>query len=155
MDKETQAASRASLRLRILTGLFGLVMLVTVGCMGGGSSQGRKAVGGDVSLDGIPLDQGAIRFEPQDSKVGTSSGAMVRQGHYEIPPAQGLVPGVYRVFLTASETAIEHRSADEIMNHPEPPRKERIPSRYNRESAITVQVKANGPNRFDFPIKTK
>jgi hypothetical protein len=129
-------------------------MLLAIGCTSG-DSQGRKAVQGEVTLDGTALATGAIRFEPQDPKVGTPSGAVISKGRYEIPPAQGLVPGIYRVYLTAVEASADNRTADEIMNNPGPPRKELIPAKYNRQSQLTVEIKAEGANRFDFPLKTK
>lgn len=132
-----------------------LTALFVSGCGAAKDPLGRLPISGTVTLDGVPLDKGAIRFEPQDAQAGTPSGAMIDKGRYELPRDQGLAPGVYRVILTAAEASTENRTADEIMNNPGPPPKELIPPSYNRQSKITVEVKAQGPNQFDFPIKTK
>jgi len=132
-----------------------LACLFVSGCGAEKDPQGRLPISGAVTLDGAPLNKGSIRFEPQDAQAGTPSGAMIDKGRYAIPRDQGLAPGVYRVILTATEASAENRTADEIMNNPGPPPKELIPPSYNRQSKITVEVKAAGPNQFDFPIKTK
>lgn len=131
-----------------------LAALFVFGCGTAKDPLGRMPISGTVTLDGVPLDKGSIRFEPQTAQAGTPSGAMIDKGRYAIPRDQGLAPGVYRVILTAAEASTENRTADEIMNNPGP-RKELIPPSYNRQSKITVEVKAQGANQFDFPIKTK
>lgn len=133
-------------------GLF--VGLAASGCTGSADPLGRQEISGSVTLDGQPLDTGSIRFEPQEGGA-TASGAMIVNGVYAVPANQGLAPGVYRVFITAVEADSEKRTGEEVMNNPGPPKKELIPAKYNQQSEVTVEVKAESPNNFDFPITSK
>ena len=155
LGKHTECTCALILRSVILGAFLVTAMVPIAGCTGSDNPQGRMAIEGEVTLDGTPLDQGSIRFEPQDSSIGTSSAAMLSQGSYKIPVAQGLAPGAYRVFVTAAAASDEGRSADDIMNNPQPTGKEMIPAKYNRKSELTAEVKADGPNRFDFALETK
>jgi len=62
-------------------------------------------------------------------------------------------PGTYRVLISSPEPS---KSAEPVgpPGHKLPPLgQERIPLKYNRNSRETVEVKADGENRFDFTIK--
>lgn len=130
--------------------LFFLVAMTLAGCGSAIDTGGRKAVTGDVTLDGVPIVEGSIRFEPQSGT--TATGAMIADGKYEIPADKGLLPGSYRVYINALEPVEDNRSADDMMNNPGPPRKELIPAKYNKKSELTADVSESGPNKFDFLI---
>src|SRR5690349_10223654 len=58
-------------------GVFGLAVLVMIGCDGN-----RKAdIGGTVKYDGKLIDDGSIAFYPADGK-GTSEGGSIKNGQY-------------------------------------------------------------------------
>jgi hypothetical protein len=124
------------------------------GC-GPGNPLNRQAVGGNVTLDGAPLDHGTIEFAPQQPG-GVGSGAMIESGKYSITVAQGLPPGKYLVRICSAEAG---PSADNPKAPPGPgsvtPGKERIPPRYNAKSDQVVEVVAGRGNSFDFTIQTK
>jgi hypothetical protein len=80
--------------------LIALVLLIAVvGC--GQNSQ--LPVHGMVTLDGAPLTQGVISFQPAAAATGRSSGSLISNGSYAIAAAHGLLPGKYFVTISASK----------------------------------------------------
>jgi hypothetical protein len=122
------------------------------GC-GPENPQGRRAVSGKVTLDGAPLELGNIVFDPLDG--GTQSGGQISGGSYAVPTAQGVAPGKYRVSITdfvPSPAQAEGR----LPGDPLPPSpKPKVPPDWNTKSKQTIEVKKEGPFKFDFEIKTK
>src|SRR6478609_9115798 len=123
--------------------------LTVVGC--GRSYGGRKAIKGTVKLKGEPVDDGMIDFFPMSGNEETKSGAQILKGAYKIPAEFGLLPGKYRVSITAGDGRTK---ADASPDQPPGPTganivsKDRIPKEYNIESKIDVDVTAKGPNVF-------
>src|SRR5262249_31616436 len=119
------------------------------GC--GDRSDGRRAVSGTVLFKGKPLDQGRILFLPLSKGLATQSGAGITNGTYEIPRAQGLVPGRYRVSISSGDGKTPDGPTGAL---PGPSgnfsSKEQIPPQYNLDSKLEVEVKSDGPNKFDF-----
>ncbi len=113
----------------------------------------RQAVSGQITLDGVPLDQGTIEFSPQE-KGSTSSGALIKDGNYEIEELKGLPPGEYlvRIFSAEAQEGPVPEGPPGPMTGPAP--KERIPAEYNAESDKVVEVSADEPAEFDFNIKS-
>lgn len=113
-------------------------MLSLVGCEGS-DSLGRRALTGQVTLDGAPIKQGSIRFESEAGAGAVlATGAPIVDGAYALPREGGLADGKYKVFVTASEP--DTRSADEIMNNPGPPAKELVPAKYNVNSELVATI---------------
>ncbi len=123
-----------------------------LGC-GGTSTGGRLPISGEVLLDGQPLDEGMIHFEPSvELKVRLDSGATISKGRYQLAAEHGLPPGKYIVSI--SSRTKETRTADEIMKGAEPTTvKERIAAKYNSESSLVAEVKP-GPNKLDFKVES-
>ncbi|WP_254513672.1 hypothetical protein [Anatilimnocola floriformis] len=126
-----------------------LSFFLLAGCDNNG---GRRAVSGSITLNGKSLDKATIDFlELPDAKV-KAAGALVTNGSYSIPAAQGLMPGSYRVQINAMEEF--PITPDELAaGKTAPPAKNRVPPKYNTASEQTVEVKASGANRFDFNIE--
>src|SRR5688572_30210799 len=80
-----------------------LLIQCLVGCNGDSDGLPREAVTGTVAVEGKPLAQGLITFLPASSEVTTQGGSIVVGGKYEIPTAQGLVPGKYKVVITSPD----------------------------------------------------
>jgi hypothetical protein len=142
---------------RTETAIWLLVTATALSTLNGcGPRSDRRAVSGQVTLDGVPLDGGTIQFKSLDAKKMTASGAMVRDGEYTIPQEKGLVPGTYHLEIYAPDSAAKpviYRSAPGapgVLTQPE-----RIPAEYNVESRKTIEVTADGVNRFDFAIINK
>jgi hypothetical protein len=137
----------------------GLLAVAVVALLAGGCGDrtgGRLGISGTITLAGKPLDEGVIEFHPLDPTPGrpvTKSGALIKDGNYVIPKAQGLVPGRYRVVITAGD-----KKVPEPGDRPPGPSgrgltsKERIPPDFNVRSGQVIEVKNEGPNRFDYAI---
>jgi hypothetical protein len=135
----------------LLAVCFGVFLLSFVGC---GPRSNRLAVSGEVTLDGAPLDQGAIRLTSIGSEKLFASGAVLRDGKFLIPQEKGLPPGSYRVEISSPDTAappVVYKSAPGEPTLP-PTAPERIPPEYNSKSKQTVEVTTAGDNNFKFDI---
>lgn len=100
-------------------------------------------VTGTVTLDGQPLDEAMITFQPvagdePGSKISASVGRTDKSGHYEldyVKDVKGAAVGAHRVMIQA----------------PLPTGKERLPARYNLRTQLTANVEKGG-NTVDFPL---
>lgn len=135
----------------------GILFLFCLVCSGCGSSDGlnRKAVSGKVTVDGVAVPNGSVSFEPL-SKGGVGSGAVITKGKYSISKSDGLPPGKYRVQITGDDGTNFGVSAGKMPGDEEmPSRKQLVPASWNSSSKQEIEVKAEGPFVFDFPIDTK
>ena len=86
--------------------------------------------------------------------------AMFSDGQYRIEAKKGLSPGKYVVKIFANATEVDVPSPEDLMtgradvNRPQTP-EQTIPPEYNTSSTQVIEVTANGPNKFDFDIKSK
>jgi hypothetical protein len=129
-----------------------LLVLFASGC--NNNYGGRQEVKGTIKLKGQALDNGTIEFVPLEGDRATQGGAVVASGSYLIPRSLGLVPGKYRVILTAGDGRTPAASPDAA---PGPTganivSKDRIPPEYNVNSKQEVEVSADKPNVFDYDI---
>ncbi|MDR0522462.1 MAG: hypothetical protein LBH00_11510, partial [Planctomycetaceae bacterium] len=120
---------------------------------GCGNPQGRLSVSGTVTLDGEPITEGSISFEPVGSQpIKIQSGALIRNGKYAVPGKSGLVPGEYLASISAQQATgnkikTDMGEVDEVIDL--------IPPEYGSESKQRITVTETGKQTFDFPIKTK
>jgi hypothetical protein len=141
--------------IRTTCGLFVAVSaaLATPGCGGGGGDNlPRQEVSGTVTLNGQPLADGTIQLMPMSQEQGTLAGGEVKDGKFSIDRTAGPVPGGYKVMIFSAGGAAP-ASTGEMPGQAPPPPKELIPPQYNSASTLNVEVKAEGPNTFDFPLK--
>jgi hypothetical protein len=103
-----------------------------------------------VTYDGQPVQEGSISFESTDGK-GSVTGGVITAGKYDVPGAVGTTPGEKIVRITAvRKTGRRIPSGegsglvDEIVPY--------IPSRYNTESTLRVQVTSGKVNTHDFHL---
>lgn len=121
--------------------------------LAGCNDHGRLAIEGTVSLNGQPLEDGNIRFAPQDGTEGPSAGASIQEGRFRIKGQGGTFAGTFRVEIRASRktgrqmTDVTGRKVDQLEQY--------IPVRYNRQSELTATVTTEGPNRFEFVLHSK
>src|SRR5688572_18815290 len=87
---------RSPLSLLLFCGIVPLALFA--GC-GGNNPLGRKAISGNVKLDGAPLEQGNIEFHPL-FEGGVQSGGVIVRGSYSIPAHEGVLMGKHRVAIT-------------------------------------------------------
>ena len=104
-----------------------------------------------MTLDGKPLADGSITFIPAGK--GISAGGKIVDSHYELSSKDGLVPATYQVRINASEST-GRTIVDPAGNIEIPDMRNVIPPRYNTRTELTAEVTAEGPNRFDFDLKS-
>jgi hypothetical protein len=142
------------MRARTAVFLLGATSVVcgVVGC-GPDNPLGRKAISGAVTLDGQPLEKGAIEFHPLAG--GVQSGDLISAGSYSIPTQQGPTVGKYRVVIydTYDTPPLPpgHMPGDDLPPAP----KLKVPAAWNSKSKHEIEVKKEGPFKFDFEIVTK
>jgi hypothetical protein len=127
-----------------------LILCLTAGC---GSADGldRQAISGMVTLDGQPLTNGAILFEPATRRSGTVVGATIRQGTFSITRGDGPVPGSYRVRVYAS-SGIQAPPSKRQTDRTPRPMVERLPAHYNTHSELGAEVVVRRVNRYRFDL---
>ncbi|MDR0522392.1 MAG: carboxypeptidase-like regulatory domain-containing protein [Planctomycetaceae bacterium] len=138
--------------MRSLTAITLIIVTITIisGC---GNPQGRLLVSGTVTLDGEPIADGTISFEPVgEQPIKVRSGTVIRNGKYTVPGTSGLVPGEYLVSISAQHDTgrmiqVEGETVREIIDS--------IPPEYGSDSKQRITVTKTGKQTFDFPIKTK
>ncbi len=128
------------------------ILAGAVGC-GPANPLGRIAISGKVTLDGQPLDKGAIELHPIEG--GVQSGDLISGGSYSMSVQQGPTAGKYRVVIydTYETPPLPpgHMPGDDIPPAPKP----KVPPAWNSKSKQTIEVKKEGPFKFDFAIETK
>ena len=130
--------------------LFGVVLASVWGC---GDSK-VASVSGTVKLDGEPLANAVVIFQPLgDGQMNPGVGSIGRtndKGEYRlrlIDGGNGAIRGTHRVEISCP--------MDDGLNSPDedratkPPNK--VPHRYNADSKVTYEVKA-GDNKADFDL---
>ncbi len=127
---------------------FLLAALAAVAAPAGCSrGDGRQAVTGRVTLDGQPLDGGAINFRPAPGLNANSSGGPITAGQFKLPADRGLAPGKYLVTITAMrETG--RTVQDEQMG----PVAETVPVQYKEAGSLEATVAPGQKADFDFTL---
>lgn len=125
------------------------VTLVTLpGC---GDPLNRQAVSGTVTFHGKPVVIGSVTFVPIPETGPTTGGAQVKAGKFEVLKAQGLAPGKYNVRFTAFDREVAGPTVPGSGPTPEPA-KDILPAKHGSDSKQEVEVKAGGPNVFEFKL---
>ena len=128
--------------------LTALGACLSAGC---GKTDARCEASGAITFNGKPLDSGTIVFVSSDGKSQAS--ALIAGGAYQIPKAQGVPPGKYRISISSPDGKTPDADPNAL---PGPSgnfaSKDRIPKAFNSESKHEVEVKTGDPNRFDFTI---
>jgi len=111
----------------------------------------KPTVRGRVTLDGIPVEKGAVQFFPEDKKSPSGKPGMIENGSYT---AVGVPLGKVRVVINAQKV-VGKRRATNLPNSPmvdtiEDP----IPARYNKESTLIKEIQP-GVNEIDFELTSK
>jgi hypothetical protein len=123
---------------------------VLANCTGCGN--GRSPVGGKVTFDGKPVEQGAIVLEPADGH-GPTTGGTILDGKYELAGKAAPLPGKKKVRITATRKTgrkvasgpLRNTMVDEIESY--------IPEIYNIDSTLTCEVSPDGSKTINFDLK--
>jgi hypothetical protein len=136
------------LKLRFSTYLLAIAALS--GCSH--DSEGRQGVSGTVTLDGAPIQTGSINFTPTEGQA-TAGGGVISNGKFAIPRDNGLLPGKYRVAVSAP--AGSDKPVPVMPGEAPPLAKDLVPPEWNTASNQIVEVKTGRANTFPFEISTK
>jgi hypothetical protein len=127
-------------------GWFALLLgAVLLGCGGGRSDLGR--VSGMVTLDGQPLPNATVVFQP-DAAGPASYGLTDSRGLYTMMydhSTRGAVIGTHTVRITTFQ------EGDPEADPPIPAAPETLPAKYNRTSELREEIQA-GNNEIDFAL---
>jgi len=121
-----------------------LLCLLSAGC---GSDGDLARVKGKVTLDGQPLEDATVEFQPTAEGGAPSSGKTDAKGRYELMytfNTPGAMPGEHVVSITTAGTCF-----DEAGNEFE--REERVPAEYNSKTTLKRTVEP-GRNTIDFEL---
>jgi hypothetical protein len=147
-------------RIALLFRFACLLLLLVAGCSKE-SGPARFGVSGDVTFDNQPIESGAISFIPVEGTAGPVAGGRIDDGKYQIEPADGPVPGKYRVEIVATRHTGKHveagiagavsgpsamASTEEIQMF--------IPPQFNKKSILTAEIK-EGDNKANFALDAK
>ncbi len=124
-----------------------LCMMIWIGT---GCGSGKLALKGEVTFNGQPVPEGSISFEPADGK-GSVTGGTISGGRYHLEGEAGTTPGekivrIMAVRKTGRKIPIGEGTGlvEEILPY--------IPSNYNSESTLRVQVTSARVNTHDFHL---
>jgi len=117
--------------------MLALAMLAWTGC--GGERPSLATVHGRITLDGQPLPEAQIRFDPVDAVRG-STGGTDQSGHYKLS------------YLRGDEGAAigEHRVT--ILKFT-PDGRQLVPPQYNQQTTLTETVEP-GENEINFDLRS-
>ncbi len=127
--------------------LFTIFVLTLTSCTGGGPPLGY--VTGTVSLDGKPLANARVQFQPE-AEGRPSFGISDDVGKYEIGYTmnkKGAQVGNHRVQITTA-ALLEQPNGSSIAVE------EKLPDKYNAKSELHQEVKA-GRNTINFELLSK
>jgi hypothetical protein len=149
-------------RLSRLLGLCSPVLVVAIvaGCDGANTARGpRVAVQGAVTLDGKPLQAAVIAFHCGQGEQEAAVTGIVQNGRYAIDADTGPWAGQVRVAFHPMSISEEQFDAamEEAARQRRPPQLTviEIPPHYGSQPAWTVQLTADGDNRFDFDLTSR
>jgi len=138
-------------------GVIALVAIISGGCgEPGGDGLPREPISGTVNLDGKPLANGTIQFQPASQAEGIAAGGMIVDGRFEVRKAEGPVPGKYKVQIDSLDEARPPLAEGELPGAIEVPKRRTrrmIPPRYNSQTELIAEVKPGVPNTFPFDLK--
>lgn len=125
-------------------GAFFAAVVLVVGCAGDGDF---GDVSGTVSYDGIPIEDGQVKFTPADGK-GSTGGGTIKGGKYS---AAKVPIGNMKVYISGSKVVGEKK----LYNTPDSPvgkiTAELLPAKYNDKSDLTFEVK-RGSNEKNWEL---
>lgn len=121
-----------------------VAVVALIGCSGG---NGRQSVSGSVTLGGQPVASGAISFRPAEGTDGPSAGGAIKDGHFTLEKANGLLPGKYTVGIQA------FRKTGRIVNDPQFGKTdEMVPVRFREEGTLEATVTSGSDNQFEYAL---
>jgi len=119
-----------------------LLFILMVGC--GQSGPTLYKVSGTATLDGTPLPTGDIVLDPTDG-IGPSAAGRIVDGKFELKATSGPKRVDVRAMRETGQPGLYGEAEVEPI----------IPPKYNTNSELTTEVKADGPNTMTLDLKSK
>lgn len=120
-----------------------VMLAVGIILLGGCGHSGRQEVGGTVTLNGAPLEKGYIAFQPKPGTASPSAGGEIVGGKFLVSSAKGLLPGKFRVEITASRVT-DRKVRDRLTGNLVPLEEQYIPAKYNTASQLELTIPQEG-----------
>ncbi len=137
---------------------YAFLGLVITGCdsnSSGVDTLPRVAVHGTITLDGKPLPEGKLQFQPDPSGTGIVTVAEIQEGRFSLDRSNGPTPGKYHV-IVSSIPVYKIKPGDEPGGGPPKSGPETIPKWYmGASSELTAEVEDDSPQSFDFALSSK
>jgi hypothetical protein len=135
-----------------------LLALAAAGCSSdpsGVDTLPRVAVLGTITLDGKPLPEGKLQFQPDASSSGIITVGEIKDGKFSIDRASGPIPGKYRV-MVSSRPVFRVKPGENPGGGPPKSGPETIPKWYTgMASELVADVKTESPQEFEFTLSSK
>jgi hypothetical protein len=126
-------------------------MLFLSGC---GSDRPTAPASGTVKMNGKPLANAALTFQPIGGGMA-STGITDASGRYTLnflySEDEGAIVGTHRVIIRTHKKAAN--TEDTSNDRADPSARDPIPRRYNDASELTMEVPAEGTDSADFDLK--
>lgn len=144
-----------------LVAVMSAILLCQYGC--GGHSENelpRAEVSGTVTFNGQPLEEGVIRFVPVEGTPGPKTSATIKNGTFAADSNAGPVVGQHRIEIESTDDggfAPDDEQALKRLHESGTKRIDvvRIPAIYNSRSTLTETISLDGPNEFNFELKSR
>ena len=125
-----------------------LLVVVALLCTSGCGAPEHPDVGqvtGTITLDGKPLSDAAVMFQPSNGRAST--GTTDAKGNYTLMYLDGVMGAMLGVHKVSIRTEIPGEDGQP------PVVKEKLPKRYHEFTELTADIKA-GSNTHDFALTT-
>ena len=117
------------------------IVTAFLGGCGRSTDQEMVVVGGTVTYQGKPIEDGEIRFVPIGDTKGPISSAAIRNGRYEVTARGGVPVGTHRVEVFAFRVKSGRVAADSRGAAPgEPPKEQYLPTEHNERSELKATI---------------
>ena len=135
------------------------VVTAFAGC-GSGDSLPRAGVAGSVTLDGVALPMGSIRFVPVEDTPGQITSVQISDGRFEAQAAHGPTVGKHRIEIESTDMGGLEMDDEDAIDRMKSEGTRRIktikvPPWYNRSSVLSETIVAEGPNELTFELSSK
>jgi hypothetical protein len=132
------------MKLQCLIVWLGLLLLF--GCTAGDGRK-RYPIEGEVQLNGEPLADGTIIFQPASGDHDADVGQIIAGKFALLATA-----GNKKVAVKGTKLVTDTKEPSALGGPPSPVTVSLIPAKYDRDTILRAEVKPQGPNRFVFDL---
>lgn len=126
------------------------LLTTTTGCR---DPEGRQTISGVVTLNGEPLPVGQLSLRPVGT--GPSAGGQINEGAFTVDKSKGPLPGRYAVKINSYQETGKMVPLIDNPNIKLPEKQQVIPSQFNDQTELIIEVTGDGHNHFELDLKTE